>query len=82
MARRLPPLNSLRAFEAAARHQSVSAAARELFVTHGAISRHVTKLEDYLGARLFVREGSHLKLTHDGEAYAAGLRRSSISCTR
>ena len=73
MARRLPPLNSLRAFEAAARHQSVSAAARELFVTHGAISRHVTKLEDYLGARLFVREGSHLKLTHDGEAYAAGL---------
>lgn len=73
MARRLPPLNSLRAFEAAARHQSVSAAARELFVTHGAVSRHVTKLEEYLGTRLFVREGSHLKLTHDGESYAAGL---------
>ncbi|HTQ01026.1 MAG TPA: transcriptional regulator GcvA [Casimicrobiaceae bacterium] len=73
MARRLPPLNSLRAFEAAARHQSVSAAARELFVTHGAVSRHVAKLEEYLGARLFVREGSHLRLTHDGEAYAAGL---------
>src|SRR5690349_3181123 len=73
MARRLPPLNSLRAFEAAARHQSVSAAARELCVTHGAISRHVSKLEDYLGTRLFVREGSHLRLTHDGEAYATGL---------
>jgi len=73
MARRLPPLNSLRAFEAAARHESVSAAARELFVTHGAVSRHVAKLEEYLGTRLFVREGSHLKLTHDGEAYAAGL---------
>ena len=73
MPRRLPPLNSLRAFEAAARHQSVSAAARELFVTHGAVSRHVAKLEQYLGTRLFLREGSHLKLTHDGEAYAAGL---------
>ena len=73
MARRLPPLNSLRAFEAAARHQSVSAAARELCVTHGAVSRHVSKLEDYLGTRLFLREGSHLRLTHDGEVYASGL---------
>jgi LysR family glycine cleavage system transcriptional activator len=73
MARRLPPLNSVRAFEAAARHQSVSAAARELFVTHGAVSRHVAKLEGYLGVRLFLREGSHLRLTHAGEAYAAGL---------
>jgi len=73
MARRLPPLNSLRAFEAAARHESVSAAARELCVTHGAVSRHVSKLEDYLGTRLFLREGSHLRLTHDGEVYAAGL---------
>ena len=73
MARRLPPLNSVRAFEAAARHESVSAAARELFVTHGAVSRHVAKLEAYLGVRLFVREGSRLRLTHEGEAYAAGL---------
>jgi LysR family glycine cleavage system transcriptional activator len=73
MARRLPPLNSVRAFEAAARHQSVSAAARELYVTHGAVSRHVAKLEAYLGVRLFLREGSHLRLTHEGEAYAAGL---------
>jgi len=73
MLRRLPPLNALKAFEAAARHESVSAAARELFVTHGAVSRHVAKLEEYLGTRLFVREGSHLKLTHDGEAYSAGL---------
>jgi LysR family glycine cleavage system transcriptional activator len=73
MGRRLPPLNSLRAFEAAARHESVSAAARELFVTHGAVSRHVAKLEGYLGTRLFVREGSHLKLTREGETYAAGL---------
>jgi LysR family glycine cleavage system transcriptional activator len=73
MARRLPPLNSLRAFEAAARHRSVSAAARELCVTHGAVSRHVSKLEGYLGTRLFLREGSHLRLTHDGEVYASGL---------
>ena len=73
MPRRLPPLNSLRAFEAAARHQSVSAAARELCVTHGAVSQHVAKLEHYLGTALFLREGSRLKLTPDGKGYASRL---------
>jgi LysR family glycine cleavage system transcriptional activator len=73
MGRRLPPLNSLRAFEAAARHQSVSAAARELCVTHGAVSRHVAKLEQYLGVPLFLREASRLRLTPAGESYAAGV---------
>ena len=67
MSRRpLPPLNALRAFEAAARLQSVSQAAVELHVTHGAISRHVRTLEEDLGRPLFVREGRGLALTADG----------------
>ncbi|MSP90163.1 MAG: transcriptional regulator GcvA [Alphaproteobacteria bacterium] len=73
MARRLPPLNSLRAFEAAARHLSISSAAGELSVTHGAVSRHVAKLELHVGAKLFVRDHQHLALTAKGEAYAKRL---------
>ena len=46
MARRLPSLNALRAFEAASRHESFTAAADELFVTHAAISRQIRELED------------------------------------
>jgi len=68
MARRLPPLNALRAFEAAARVGSVSRAADELHVTHGAVSRHIRTLEDALGAPLFERDGRGLALT------AAGVR--------
>ena len=64
--RALPPLNALRAFEAAARLQSVSLAAVELHVTHGAISRHIRTLEEDLGRPLFVREGRGLALTADG----------------
>lgn len=64
--RALPPLNALRAFEAAARLGSVSRAATELHVTHGAISRHVRTLEDDLGRPLFVREGRGLALTAEG----------------
>ncbi|MEQ9260096.1 MAG: transcriptional regulator GcvA [Roseovarius sp.] len=63
MYRNLPPLNPLRAFEAAARHCSFSKAAEELFVTQGAVSRQVKKLEDYLGAQLFVREANNVHLT-------------------
>jgi LysR family glycine cleavage system transcriptional activator len=73
MVRRLPPLNSLRAFEAVARHQSLSSAAHELCVTHSAVSRHVTKLEQYLGTKLFARDRQRLVLTAQGEAYAARL---------
>ncbi len=73
MARRLPPLNALRAFEAAARHQSVSTAADELCVTHSAVSRHVAKLEDHLGEKLFARDHQRLVLTARGAAYAAEL---------
>ncbi len=64
----LPPLAALRAFEAAARLQSISRAAQELHVTHGAISRHVRSLEQALGAALFARQGRGLVLT------AAGVR--------
>ena len=65
--RTLPPLNALRAFEAAARLGSLSRAAAELHVTHGAISRHVRSLEEALGAPLFEREGRGLALTRQGE---------------
>ncbi|SDN53492.1 LysR family transcriptional regulator [Pseudomonas jinjuensis] len=66
MSRDLPPLNALRAFEAAARLGSMSAAADELSVTHGAISRQVRQLEDELGLALFVKDGRGVKLTDSG----------------
>ena len=69
MARRLPSLNALRAFETAARYQSFKAAADELFVTHAAISRHIRDLEDWLGVELFVRTGRGVKLTEAGARY-------------
>ncbi len=62
MPRRLPPLNSLRAFEAAARHLSFARAAEELYVTPAAISQQIKLLEDYLGVQLFQR-GKKLALT-------------------
>ena len=66
MARELPPLNALRAFEAAARFNSVSQAAEQLHVTHGAVSRQLKVLEEHLGVTLFVKEGRGLKLTDAG----------------
>ena len=67
MSRDLPPLNALRAFEAAARLGSFSEAARELHVTHGAISRQLKQLEEVLGLALFVKEGRGVKLTDAGQ---------------
>jgi LysR family glycine cleavage system transcriptional activator len=72
--RKLPPLNALRAFEAAARHQNLSRAAQELRVTHGAVSRQVAKLEEYLDARLFEHKHQQVVLTKKGAAYAARLQ--------
>jgi DNA-binding transcriptional LysR family regulator len=66
MPSRLPPLNPLRAFEAAARRGSISAAARELSVTHGAISHQIRSLEETLKTALFERGGKRLKLTPQG----------------
>ena len=65
----LPPLNGLRAFEAAARHLSFTKAADELLVTHGAVSRAVAGLEDWLGARLFLRFNRRIELTAEGSRY-------------
>jgi LysR family glycine cleavage system transcriptional activator len=66
MARRIPPLNALRAFEAAARSGGFAAAANELGVTPGAISRHVRLLEDRTGHTLFERHPRSLVLTPRG----------------
>src|SRR5262245_13628694 len=66
MARRLPPLNPLRAFEATARHGSLTKAAAELSVTHGAVSHQLRALEATLKVRLFERAGQRLKLTPQG----------------
>lgn len=66
MAKRLPPLNPLRAFEATARHASLSKAAAELNVTHGAVSHQIRALEQTLRVQLFERVGPRLRLTPHG----------------
>lgn len=63
----LPPLNALRAFEAAARHNGFIAAAEELHVTSGAVSRHVKLLEEHLGVALFRRHAKGVDLTKPGQ---------------
>jgi LysR family glycine cleavage system transcriptional activator len=68
MAKKLPPLNPLRAFEAAARHLSMSRAAAELNVTHGAVSHQVRSLERTLKTKLLLRDGNALQLSPQGEA--------------
>jgi LysR family glycine cleavage system transcriptional activator len=69
MNRKLPPFPALRAFEAAARHDSFTAAAAELHVTHGAISRQVAAFEAWVGVQVFHRNGKRVKLTEDGRRY-------------
>src|SRR5690606_33741187 len=66
MAKSMPPLNAIRAFEAASRHLNLSRAAEELGVTQGAISKQVIALEDFIGVQLFVREPGGLRLTNEG----------------
>ena len=65
--RRLPPLNSIRAFEATARHLSFSKAADELNVTPGAVSQQVKVLEDYLSLKLFKRKNRMILLTDEAQ---------------
>lgn len=69
MARRLPPLNALKAFEAAARHLSFTRAAEELFVTQAAVSHQIKALEEHLGLKLFMRKNRSLLLTEEGQGY-------------
>jgi LysR family glycine cleavage system transcriptional activator len=72
--RRLPPLNAVRAFEAAARHLSFTRAADELFVTQGAVSHQVKLLEEWFGFLLFDRHKRELQLTRKGEEYLPAVR--------
>jgi DNA-binding transcriptional LysR family regulator len=74
MARALPPLNALRAFEAAARHGSFVGAADELSVTPAAISHQVKSLEDRLGVTLFRRLARGLAMTAEGDMLLPDLR--------
>jgi LysR family glycine cleavage system transcriptional activator len=74
MARNLPPLNSLRAFEAAARHLSFTKAAEELHVTPAAISHQIKALEEQLGVPLFRRLTRALRLTQAGQAALPPMR--------
>src|ERR671939_1982173 len=74
MPRRLPPLNALKSFEAAARHESFTRAAQELCVTQGAVSHQVKALEQELGLKLFHRERQRLVLTEPGRHYLVVVR--------
>ncbi|WP_249975826.1 LysR family transcriptional regulator [Vreelandella olivaria] len=69
----MPPLSALRAFEAAARLGSVTAAAEELSVTHGAVSRQLKSLDEHFGVALFTKAGRGIALTPHGERLQNGV---------
>jgi len=73
---RLPPLPSLRAFEAVGRLQSFRAASEELCVSQSAVSYHVKSLEDHLGVRLFVRQPQVISFTQEGSSYYSSVRQA------
>ena len=73
---KLPPMNSLRAFEAISRLGSVSKAAEELCVSQGAVSQQLRNLEDYFGKELFQRSTNSFNLTEEGEEFAAVVQQS------
>ena len=79
---KLPPLTALRAFEAASRHGSLSAAARELNVTHAAIAQQVKKLEEWFGVSLMRRAGRGVEATAQGARLAEGLGEGFIAMQR
>lgn len=76
MSTRLPPLATLQAFEAAVRHQSYTAAARELSLTHGAISHHISTLEERQGVKLFAREKNRMVPTEAGRLLVTKVRQA------
>lgn len=84
MGRSLRHLNSLRAFEAAARHSSFAKAANELNISHSVVSQHVKNLEEWFGADLFTRYGNRVELTQIGVALmpqvASGLQTLTDAC--
>ena len=75
----LPPLNALRAFEAAARTGSYVSAALELHVSPAAVSQHVRNLEEYLGKKLFSRHNNRVVLTDAGRAVQSGISEPLLS---
>ena len=78
---RLPPMQALRAFEAAARMQSLTKAAQSLNVTHGAISHQIKSLEGDLGVRLIERAGRGIRLTDEGERFSRRVRTAFAELT-
>ena len=72
--RRLPPLNAVKAFEAAARLSSVTAAAEELRVSHSAVSQQIKQLEDWFGQKLFSRPGRRIEPTAAALSYLEDVR--------
>jgi len=82
MQRPLPPLNALRAFDAAARHLSLTLAATELHVTPGALSHQIRGLEDFLGVALFHRLPRAIRLTEAGRRLHPGLQEGFAAIRR
>lgn len=76
MALRLPPMNTLRAFEAAARHLSFTVAAEELHVTQAAVSHQIKALEEALGVKLFRRLNRAIRLTEEGQEFVGEIRKA------
>ncbi|ASP37307.1 LysR family transcriptional regulator [Bacterioplanes sanyensis] len=76
MAQKVPPLQWLRAFEAAARYESFAAAAKEIHLTSAAVSHQVRSLEEYLGFKMFERLPRGLRLTDMGRAYLPSVRKA------
>jgi LysR family transcriptional regulator, glycine cleavage system transcriptional activator len=72
--RKIPPLNSLKAFEASARRKSITEAANELAVTQSAISKQIKTLEEYLGLKLFERKYQRIALTKQAEIYLPSIQ--------
>jgi len=75
MALRVPPMNTLRAFEAAARHLSFTLAAEELHITQAAVSHQIKTLEEALGVRLFRRLNRAIRLTEEGQTFVTEVRK-------
>lgn len=78
----LPPLNQLRVFECVARHQSFTAAARELHITQGAVSHQIRALEHWLGFELIDRRPGHLTMTEGAAVYASALSKAMREIVR
>lgn len=76
MLNKLPPLKSLLAFSAASRTKNFSHAAAELCITQSAVSHQIKNLENFLGHKLFYRQGKQLQLTEEGKMYAQTINQS------